>query len=142
MTVIPFSFKTDVHVLGLPAEVKTIFTLSSMQICICLSISGYNKGTFTPKERLVADLHLSICSFKTSGYIDPLPINPKAPALLTALANLQPLAHTIPACTRGVSMLKSFVTRLEKVISQQSLVKSKDNGCRLRVCLIALAGGI
>jgi hypothetical protein len=38
-----------------------------------------------------------MCSFKTSGYIDPLPINPKAPALLTALASRQPLAQIIPA---------------------------------------------
>src|SRR5438067_12162137 len=97
----PFSFRTLVHVFGLPADVKTIFTFSSMQICICLSMSGYNKGTFTPKERLVADLHLCICSFKTSGYIDPLPINPNPPALLTALAKRQPLAQIIPACTIG-----------------------------------------
>src|SRR5207248_11036739 len=77
-----------------------------MQISICLSMSGYNKGTFTPKERLVADLHLCICSFKTSGYIDPLPINPNPPALLTALASRQPLAQTIPVYVfpKGVSL--------------------------------------
>ena len=31
----------------------------------------------------------------------PLPIIPNPPALLTALANLQPLAHIIPAWIMG-----------------------------------------
>jgi hypothetical protein len=46
----------------------------------------------------------------------PLPIIPSPPALLTALANRQPLAQTIPACINGNSILKSrvilFVTTL------------------------------
>jgi len=31
----------------------------------------------------------------------PLPMSPSAPALLTALASFQPLAHIIPAWIRG-----------------------------------------
>ena len=34
--------------------------------------------------------------------------NPRPPALLTALAKRQPLAHTMPACTMGILMLKSL----------------------------------
>ena len=45
-------------------------------------------GTLTPNGLSVAFLHFWICSRKTSGYIEPAPINPKPPALLTALANL------------------------------------------------------
>jgi hypothetical protein len=41
----------------------------------------------------------------------PLPIKPKPPALLTALANRHPLAQTIPACTIGKSMPNNAVMR-------------------------------
>lgn len=43
----------------------------------------------------------------------PLPINPKPPALLTALANRHPLAQIIPAWMMGYSMLKSCVILFE-----------------------------
>ena len=58
---------------------------------------GYNIGTFTPNGFVVAALHLVICSCNTSGYIDPAPIIPRPPALLTALASFQPLFQIIPA---------------------------------------------
>ena len=54
------------------------------------------KGIFTPKGNFVAALHLRICSRKVSGCIEPAPINPNPPALLTAEARRQPLHHTIP----------------------------------------------
>ena len=39
-TVIPCSFNIEVNFFGFPADVKTIFTPSSIRILICLSISG------------------------------------------------------------------------------------------------------
>ena len=45
----------------------------------------------------------------------PLPISPNPPALLTALASRQPLAHIIPACMMGYGMLKRVVMGLVKV---------------------------
>jgi hypothetical protein len=57
-------------------------------------------GTFeilTPNGFVVANLHLRIWSRRTSGYIEPAPISPKPPALLTAAANSQPLHQIIPA---------------------------------------------
>ena len=57
---------------------------------------GYSKGKLTPKGRVVAILHFLIWSLKTSGYIDPEPINPRPPLLLTALTKRQPLHQTIP----------------------------------------------
>jgi len=95
-TVMPWSLRRAVHVLGLPAEVKTIFTPSSMMICMISSICGYISGTFTPKGRSVAARHLRICSRRVSGCIDPAPSSPSPPALLTAAASRQPLHHTIP----------------------------------------------
>jgi hypothetical protein len=44
----------------------------------------------------------------------PLPIIPKPPALLTALANFHPLVQIMPAWMMGTSILKSLVTSLEK----------------------------
>jgi hypothetical protein len=54
---------------------------------------GYNIGTF---KGLEVSFYISECSRSTSGYIDPAPINPKPPALLTALASLCP-TQIIPA---------------------------------------------
>ena len=105
----PFSFKNGVQVLGFPADVKTIFTPSSFRICMISSMLGYNIGTLTPKGLSVAFLHFWMCSLKTSGYIDPAPINPKPPALLTALANLYPLFQIIPPWIIGYFILKSWV---------------------------------
>jgi hypothetical protein len=96
VTIIPSDFSFAVHVFGFPAEVKTMGTFSSMTISIIFSISGYISGIFTPKGLSVAFLHLLICSLSVSGCIDPAPINPKPPALLTAEASFQPLHHTIP----------------------------------------------
>ncbi|MNX28473.1 hypothetical protein D3C86_585820 [compost metagenome] len=56
-TVIPFSFKKGVHVLGFPADVKTILTPSSTIIFMISSMFGYNIGTLTPKGLVVAFLH-------------------------------------------------------------------------------------
>ena len=95
-TFIPCPFRKPVQVLGLPAEVKTIFTPSSTNIFIKASISGYIKGTFTPKGLSVVDWHLRICSRKTSGCMEPAPIRPRPPALLTAEASRHPLHQTIP----------------------------------------------
>ena len=53
-------------------------------------------GTFTPKGFVVAFLHFCMCSLSTSGYMEPAPISPNPPALLTALANLYPLFQIIP----------------------------------------------
>ena len=64
---------------------------------MCLSMSGYNMGKLTAKGLSVAFLHLIMCSLRTSGYIDPEPIIPNPPALLTALASCQPLHQIIPA---------------------------------------------
>lgn len=44
----------------------------------------------------------------------PAPIIPRPPALLTALANRQPLAHIIPAWMMGYWMLKREVILLLK----------------------------
>src|SRR5690606_4311982 len=95
-TVIPFSFNQDVQVLGFPAEVNTIFTPSSTIIFMISSMLGYNIGTLTPKGLSVTFLHFWMCSRNTSGYIDPAPIKPNPPALLTAAANLYPLFQIIP----------------------------------------------
>ena len=84
----PCSLRKGVQVFGFPAEVNTILTCSSTSICITSSTFGYSIGTLTPNGLLVAFLHFCMCSRKTSGYIDPAPINPNPPALLTALANL------------------------------------------------------
>ena len=72
------------------------FSFSSTTIFIISSIWGYIKGMFTPKGNFVAALHLRICSRKVSGCMEPAPINPSPPALLTAEARRQPLHHTIP----------------------------------------------
>ena len=56
-TVMPLSFNQEVHVLGFPAEVKTIFTPSSTIISIISWMLGYNIGTLTPKGLSVAFLH-------------------------------------------------------------------------------------
>ena len=72
-------------------------TFRSIIVCTCSSILGYNKGRFTAKGLSVASLHFKICSRKISGYIDPAPIIPKPPALLTADANSHPLHQIIPA---------------------------------------------
>jgi hypothetical protein len=47
-----------------------------------------------------------MCSRSTSGYIDPAPINPKPPALLTALAYVHNPNHS---CLDGIFYIKSFV---------------------------------
>ena len=73
----------------------------STNIRIKVSISGYISGTFTPKGLSVAASHLRICSRSTSGCMEPAPINPNPPALLTAEASRQPLHQTIPACMMG-----------------------------------------
>ena len=96
-TILFLFFKCFVHILGLPAAVKIIGTFSSIITFINKSMSGYNKGTLTPKGFFVALLHFWICSLNTSGYIDPAPIRPNPPELDTAEANFQPLAQTIPA---------------------------------------------
>ncbi len=49
----------------------------------------------------VAALHLRMWSRRMSGYIEADPIKPSAPALLTALANSQPLHQIIPAWLIG-----------------------------------------
>ena len=41
--------------------------------------------------------------------MEPAPIIPSPPALLTALASFQPLAQIIPAWIRGYFILKSWV---------------------------------
>ena len=69
---------------------------SSTTMFMISSICGYINGIFTPKGLSVAARHLRICSRKTSGYIEPEPISPRPPALLTAEASFQPLHHTIP----------------------------------------------
>ena len=107
-TVIPAALSVGVHRAGLPAEVKTIGIFSSNMILMMRSISGYNKGTLTPKGLFVADLHFCTCAKNTSGCIDPAPIRPNPPALLTAAASRQPLAHTIPACTIGYRTPNKF----------------------------------
>jgi hypothetical protein len=43
--------------------------------------------------------------------MEPAPISPRPPALLTAEASRHPLVQTMPACTMGISMLKSFLIR-------------------------------
>ena len=96
-TVIPCCFKRAVWVLGFPADVKTIGIFSLIMISIISSMLGYNIGTFTPNGFKVAALHFVICSCNTSGYMDPAPIIPRPPALLTALASFQPLFQIIPA---------------------------------------------
>ena len=100
----PLSFNRCVKSFGLPALVITIGTFSSIMVSICCSISGYNSGTFTAKGLSVAFLHRNICSLNISGYMLPLPIVPKPPALLTADAKRQPLTQIIPACMIGFSI--------------------------------------
>ena len=100
-TMIPCSCRCSVQVFGFPAEVKTIFTPSSITILIRMSISGYISGMFTPKGLSVAALHFCMCSRKVSGCMEPAPISPSPPALLTAEASRQPLHHTIPPCMMG-----------------------------------------
>gem|GEM_PF-4465968 len=56
---------------------------------------------FTANGREVAALHLRTCSNRTSGYMDPEPMTPKPPALLTAAAKRQPEFQIMPACTKG-----------------------------------------
>ena len=63
--------------------------------------SGFDNPTERPllgsgAQDYVLILHFKICSSRFSGRIDPAPINPSPPALLTADANFQPLAQTIP----------------------------------------------
>jgi hypothetical protein len=48
---------------------------------------GINIGTFTPKGFEVA-FYIFECVRAILGYIEPAPIKPKPPALLTALASL------------------------------------------------------
>src|SRR5690606_7182058 len=106
-TIMPRSFNQDVHVLGFPAEVNTIFTSSSTIIPITSSMLGYNIGTLTPKGLFVAFLHFWICSRNISGCMEPAPISPKTPELLAADANRQPLFQTIPAWIMGYLILNN-----------------------------------
>ena len=108
-TVIPAAWSMAVYFFGLPAEVNTIFTPSSMRICIKRSISGYISGTFTPHGLSVAALSLVMCSTSVSGCMEPAPSSPRPPALLTAAASRHPLHHTMPPCMTGCSIPKSFV---------------------------------
>ena len=115
-TVIPCWWRCSVHVFGFPAEVKTIFTPSSITIWMIVSISGYISGIFTPKGFSVAALHFRICSRSVSGCMEPAPIRPSPPALLTAEASRHPLHHTIPPWIIGYVIPKRlqilFITLL------------------------------
>ena len=95
-TFMPASWSIGVNFFGLPAEVNTIFTPSSMIICMSRSISGYISGTLTPHGFRVASFIFLMCSVSVSGCIDPAPSSPRPPASLTAEASRQPLHHTIP----------------------------------------------
>ena len=81
---------------GLPAEVKTILTSSSITTLISFSESRRNNGTLTPNELEVAILHFRICSRSKSGFIEPEPINPSPPQFETAEASFHPDTQTIP----------------------------------------------
>ena len=109
-TVIPCDFNKWVYLLGFPAEVKTIFTSLSITFWIWVSTWGYNKGIFTPNGLFVAFLHFKICSSNTSEYIDPDPIRPSPPALLTAAQSFHPLHQTIPPWIIGYFIPKSWLT--------------------------------
>ena len=85
-------------------------TPSSMMVAICSSTAGYNMGTFTPKGLSVAALHFRMCSRSTSGYMEPEPIRPNPPALLTVEASSQPEHQIMPACTNGYLVPNSRVT--------------------------------
>ena len=126
-TVMPCSFRNGVHFLGLPAEVKTIFTPSSTIRFIRFSISGYIKGTLTPKGLSVAVRHFRICSRNTSGCMEPAPNNPSPPALLTAEASRQPLHQTIPPCIIGYLIPNNlhilFMANLFIMLGEQSKIK-------------------
>ncbi len=100
-TFIPCPFRKDVHFFGLPADVNTTFTPSSTSMPINASISGYNKGTFTPHGLSVASFMRRMCSRNVSGCIEPAPSKPSPPQLLTADASRQPLHHTMPPDTTG-----------------------------------------
>ena len=108
-TVMPAAWSMAVYFFGLPADVNTIFTPSSMRICIRRSISGYISGTFTPHGLSVAALSLVMCSTSVSGCMEPAPSSPRPPALLTAAASRHPLHHTMPPCMTGCSIPKSLV---------------------------------
>ena len=103
----PAAWNWAVYFLGLPAEVNTIFTPSSMIICTRRSISGYISGTLMPHGLVVAAFIFLMCSISVSGCMEPAPSSPNPPALLTAAAKRQPLHHTMPPCIIGFSMPKS-----------------------------------
>lgn len=77
------------------------------------STSGYIRGRLTPKGLSVAALQLAMCVLNTSGCMEPAPMSPKPPALLTAEASRQPLHHAIPPAMIGYSVPKSWLIRLE-----------------------------
>jgi hypothetical protein len=53
------------------------------------------------------------------GCIEPAPISPNPPALLTAAASRQPLHQTIPACTMGSLILNRADILLLEVIFEK-----------------------
>ena len=116
ITEILFSFNSFVNILGLPADVKTIFIPSSTVTFTSSSTSVRRRGIFTPNGLSVAAKHFCMCSFNNSGFIEPEPISPKPPLFETADASFQPDTHIIPACTIGYLMFKSFVNFVSKVI--------------------------
>ena len=108
-TFIPFSWSFSVQRAGLPAEVKTTETPSSIMTSMVWALLAYIIGTFTPKGLLVCALHCLIWVRNSSADIEPEPSSPNPPALLTAVTNCHWLAHIIPPWMIGCSIPNKVV---------------------------------
>ena len=82
---------------GYPASKYDLLFLTNIRIKV--SISGYISGTFAKGLSVAASHFGYVPDFH--GCMEPAPINPNPPALLTAEASRQPLHQTIPACMMG-----------------------------------------
>ena len=86
ITKIPAFLKLSMYLPGLPAPVVTNGTFSSHTILTNSSVCGCMSMRFTPNGLSVRDLHVAISCLNTSGFMPPVAMIPRPPALEQAAA--------------------------------------------------------
>ncbi len=108
---------------GLDAKIINIIQLLPIEKLQHNHVAWFINGIFTPKGLLVTSLHFRICSLNILGYIDPAPIRPKPPELLTDDANSHPLHHIIPPWIIGYFIPKSSLILFIKLYTFVAITK-------------------